>query len=75
MLQDGNVSWQDLGMIITDALMDMAYSGLYTESIMNFRGYFRKSVLLGIIDASVDILEMDLYFTEEARERNSNSNK
>lgn len=73
--QTGKIGTANLGLYSVDALMDMAFSGLYYEYFDNLGNKSIGTFFNAMIDGGVDIIENYLYFTPEAQKRIRTYNK
>ncbi|MBQ2718363.1 MAG: RHS repeat-associated core domain-containing protein [Clostridia bacterium] len=67
--QTGTFDINNLGIYIADTIMDVGLSMLYLDKVGSIASSFISAAVGGTIDAGVDILQTELYFSPKAQQR------
>ena len=60
---------QKFGLFVTQAVMDMCFSGLYAGYFGNIANTVLANFFNALTDGIVDVIQTELYFTPEAQNR------
>lgn len=73
--QTGTFDSKNLSLYLADTLMDVAFSMIYIDKINCISNPFLSAFTGGVVDASVDIIQTDLYFSPSSQQANEKIKK